>query len=209
MTENTNFINIWASSVKLVHLVVARPKPDNFWNLINTYIKFIPFLPQTFTIWGGHLYRYNVMVNKQNQETSTTLPYINFFMMIRILTVKINFPYKDHLRAGLKKTDFFCQSRPIYKIEDLLIWKFLLKNRSVAKFPVNRWMHLVKPNKYLVTCQAVYCPYYLIQLSPVLGPCEVKFDKKQVYEISPDFIASREIMAKELDSQSCLGGVWF
>ena len=35
-------------------------------------------------------------------------------------------------------------------------------------FPVNRWMHLVKTDKYLVKCQAVYCPYYVIQLSPVL-----------------------------------------
>ena len=57
-------------------------------------------------------------------------------------------------------------------------------------------------DKYLVKCQAVYCPYYVIQLSPVLGPCEVKFDKKRVYENLPDFAASREIMAKELDSQS-------
>ena len=66
-------------------------------------------------------------------------------------------------------------------------------------------MHLVKTNKYLVKCQAVYCLYYVIQLSPVVGPCEVKFDKKKkkhVYEISPNFVASREIMAKELDSQS-------
>ena len=73
-------------------------------------------------------------------------------------------------------------------------------------------MHLVKTDKYLVKCQAVYCPYYVIQLSPVLGPCEVKFDKKHVYEISPDFVASREIMAKELDSQSAktwLGGAGF
>ena len=44
MTENTNFINIWASSVKLIYLVAARLKPNNFWNLINTYIKFVPFL---------------------------------------------------------------------------------------------------------------------------------------------------------------------
>ena len=41
MTENTNFIHIWASSVKLIYLVAARLKPYNFWNLINTYIKFI------------------------------------------------------------------------------------------------------------------------------------------------------------------------
>ena len=73
-------------------------------------------------------------------------------------------------------------------------------------------MHLVKTDKYLVKCQTVYCPYYVIQLSPVLGPCEVKFDKKHVYQISPDFVASPEIMAKELDSQSAktwLGGAWF
>ena len=63
-------------------------------------------------------------------------------------------------------------------------------------------MHLVKTYKYPVKCQAVYCPYHIIQLSPVLGPCEVKFDRKHVHEISPDFVASREIMAKELDSQS-------
>ena len=63
-------------------------------------------------------------------------------------------------------------------------------------------MHLVKTDKYLVKCQAVYWPYYVIQLSPVLGPCEVKFDRKHVYEISPDFVASHEIMDKELDSPS-------
>ena len=63
-------------------------------------------------------------------------------------------------------------------------------------------MHIVKTDKYLHKCQAVYCPYYVIQLSPVLGSCEVKFDKKHAYEISPDFVASREIMAKELDRQS-------
>ena len=79
-------------------------------------------------------------------------------------------------------------------------------------FPVNRWKHLVKTDKYLVKCQAVYCPCYVIQLSPVLGPCEVKFDKKHVYEILADFVASREIMVKELDSQSArmwLGDAWF
>ena len=65
-------------------------------------------------------------------------------------------------------------------------------------------MHLVKTDKYLVKCQAVYCPYYVIQLSPVLGPCEVT-KKKRVYEISPDIVASGEIMAKELDSQTVIG----
>ena len=41
---------------------------------------------------------------------------------------------------------------------------------------------------------------------------EVWQQKWNVYEISPDFVASREIMAKELDSQSAetwLGGAWF
>ena len=69
-------------------------------------------------------------------------------------------------------------------------------------FLVNHCMHLEKNDKHLVKCQAVYCPYYIIQISPVLRPCVVKFDRKHVYEISPDFVASREIMAKELDSQS-------
>ena len=63
-------------------------------------------------------------------------------------------------------------------------------------------MHLVKTDKCLVKCQTVYCQYYIIQLSPEFGSCEVKLDRKHVYEISPDFVASHEIMAKELDSQS-------
>ena len=66
-------------------------------------------------------------------------------------------------------------------------------------------MHLIKTDKYLVKCQAVYCPYYVIKLSPVLGAMwsDVwKKKKKNVYEISPDIVASREIMAKESDSQS-------
>ena len=70
-------------------------------------------------------------------------------------------------------------------------------------------MHLVKTDKYLVKGLAVYCLYYIIQLCPVLGPCEVGFDRKHVYKIPPHFIASRKIMAKELDSQSAktrLGG---
>ena len=72
----------------------------------------------------------------------------------------------------------------------------------MAKFFSQLLHALSKTDEHLVKCQAVYCPYCIIQFSPVLGPCEVKYDRKHVYEISPDFVASREIMDKELDSQS-------
>ena len=86
------------------------------------------------------------------------------------------------IQVRVKENRFFAGPDRFIKLKTDLFENFSCKigPRKFSlwpNFPVNRWKHLVKTDKYLVKCQAVYCPYYVIQLSPVLGPCEVKFDK--------------------------------
>ena len=106
--------------------------------------------------------------------------YTRFFFISPVLRLRYCGGWMSVIRV--KENRFFAGPDRFIELKTDLFenfcWKIGPRKFSLwPKFPVNRWVHLVKTDKYLVKCQAVYCPYYVIQLSPVLGPCDVKFDK--------------------------------